>query len=173
MDTTTHAAMLMKEIIKNYTDKGSPVYACFLDATKAFDRVCHEKLFKLLIDKGISTQYVKILINWYATQQMCVRWGNSVSEPFSVENGVKQGGSLSPLLFAVYIDEFLVQTRRPGIGCQIAGRPANVLAYADDLVLLSPTRSGLQKIVSAAEQFAQSMDVKSGAELFQNHWGCI
>ena len=158
--STTHAALLLKEIAKHYTDKGSPVYACFLDASKAFDRVCHEKLFALLINRGIPTQYVKILINWYSTQQMCVRWGNSVSEAFHVKNGVKQGGSLSPLLFAIYINDFLVNTRKKGNGCHIAGMPANVLAYADDLVLISPTRSGLQRMITDAEEFAQRMDVQ-------------
>lgn len=162
--STTHAALLLKEIAKFYTDRGSPVYACFLDATKAFDRVCHEKLFALLVDKGISIQYVKVLINWYSTQQMCVRWGTSISDTFCVKNGVKQGGSLSPLLFAIYINEFLFNTRRNGIGCHVAGLPANVLAYADDLVLLSPTRGGLQRMVAGAQEFAHGMDVKFNAK---------
>ena len=93
--------------------------------------------------------------------------GNSVSDPFSVENGVKQAGSLSPLLFAVYISYFLEQTRQSGMGCHIAGIPANALAYTDDIVLLSPTRSVLQKMVSAAEQFALSNEHEYQIQRYQ------
>ena len=158
--STTQAALLLKEICKHYTDKGSPVYACFLDATKAFDRVCHDKLFTFLRDRGIPSQYVKILVNWYSSQQMCVRWGSSLSEAFSVKNGVKQGGCLSPLLFNVYLNDLLIQIRKLRTGCHLAGLPANVIAYADDVVLLSPTRQGLQTLVDTAQNFAQNMDIR-------------
>ena len=40
---------------------------------------------------------------WYAHQTMCVRWGSSVSSKFTVSNGVRQGGILSPFLFNIYI----------------------------------------------------------------------
>ena len=52
------------------------------------------------------TCFVKILYYWYSKQNMKVKWGNCLSSPFSVSNGVRQDGVLSPYLFAlVYIDE--------------------------------------------------------------------
>jgi len=70
--STTHATFVLKETINHYTKQGSPVYACFLDASKAFDRVCHSKLFKILSERGVPSPYLKLLIHWYRSQKMGV-----------------------------------------------------------------------------------------------------
>ena len=65
----------VKSIIKYYTGHNTPVYTCFLDASKAFDRVNHWTLFTKLIYSGISLLIVRILVFWYQTQQLCITWG--------------------------------------------------------------------------------------------------
>ena len=50
---------------------------------------------------------------------MCIRWGSAYSLPFSVSNGVKQGGILSPILFNVYMDDLSVSLNSSNIGRQI------------------------------------------------------
>ena len=75
---------------------------CFLDASKAFDRVSHTVLFKNYLN-GVPGYIVRILVFWYETQQMCVRWGSHVSDHIDVSNGVRQGVILFPYLFSVYI----------------------------------------------------------------------
>ena len=64
-----------------------------------------------------------------------MRWGDSFSESFNVSNGVRQGSVLSPLLFAVYLDELLVELSVSGVGCYWGSLFAGVFAYADDIVL--------------------------------------
>ena len=73
-----------------------------MDASKAFDRVNHWTLFKKVID--MPDVFVRLLVYWYRTQNACVRWGTACSEIFTVSNGVRQGGILSPLFFNVYMD---------------------------------------------------------------------
>ena len=60
------------------------------------------------------TLTARILVYWYTNQSMRVRWGNSVSAPFSVGNGVRQGGILSPALFNNLgnLDVYLVSCRQ-------------------------------------------------------------
>lgn len=158
--STTEATYVLKETVNYYTKLGSPVYACFLDATKAFDRVCHSKLFKILSERGVPSAYIKLLLSWYRNQKMGIKWSNCVSDSFSVENGVRQGGNLSPLLFNVYIDDLLCELQMSPVGCHVGGCAVNVLAYADDIVLLSPSRSGLEVLVRKSEQFAITRDIK-------------
>ena len=158
--STTHATFVIKEIVNYYTQRGSPVYACFLDASKAFDRVCHSKLFEILSKRNVPLAYIKLLTHWYTSQTMGVKWASSTSYQFPIANGVRQGGNLSPLLFSVYIDDLLHSLQSAPIGCHIGRRAVNVLAYADDIVLLSPSRAGLQKLVDMCETFALSRDIK-------------
>ena len=47
---------------------------------------------------------------------MYVKWGSTLSSKFQVTNGVRQGGILSPLLFAVYINELSELPHKSGIG---------------------------------------------------------
>ena len=157
--STTHATFALKEAVNHYTSQGSPVYACFLDASKAFDRVCHSKLFKLLAARGVPQPYLKLLLIWYRAQRMTVKWSNSMSVPFSVQNGVRQGSNLSPMLFSVYIDELLHVIQQSKTGCHIGQTAVNIIAYADDLVILSPTRTGLQRLVHMCESFALKQDI--------------
>ena len=84
------------------------MHAVFLDASKAFDRVLHSLLFTKLIKRNVPMCFVRLLRNWYKNQTMQVRWGNHLSDPFGVSNGVRQGGVLSPTLFAVYMNGYLL-----------------------------------------------------------------
>ena len=77
----------------------------FLDASKAFDRIDHWVLFDKLIARGVPHIVIRILMFWYQSQLMCVKWGHLTSTYFNVTNGVRQGSILSPKLFALNVDE--------------------------------------------------------------------
>jgi len=70
----------------------------FLDASKAFDRVLHMKLFEKLIQRKVPMCFVRLLKHWYKEQTMQTKWGKHFSEPFHVSIGVRQAGVLSILV---------------------------------------------------------------------------
>ena len=73
---------------------------------------------------------------------MSVQWNhNCHSSGFSVSNGVRQGGVLSPFLFAVYLDSLLKELSLSGVGCRWHWMFAGVVSFADDIVLLAPCPS--------------------------------
>jgi len=78
---------------------------------------------------------------------------------FNIANSVRQGGVLSPFLFRVYIRELINFVVKSIIGCYIAGVCVNLLAYADDIVLLSPSWHGLQKLLNVIEKAATAVDM--------------
>ena len=92
----------LKEAILKYPALNSNVYSCFLDASKAFVRVNHSKLFDTLVKRGVPHYYlIRIIRFWYTSQTMYVRWNNVMSSGFKVTIGVRQGGILSQYLFCV------------------------------------------------------------------------
>ena len=103
--STDFCIYTVKSVSKYYTQHHSPVYSCFLDASKAFDKINHFKLFRKLLDRKTPIVIVRILLFWYSKQTVCVKWGRCISDYFSISNGVRQGGILSPKLFSVYVDK--------------------------------------------------------------------
>ena len=95
----------LKELVLTYRSLNATMFMCFLDASKAFDRVNHAKLFDKLVQRGVPGYIVRILVYWYTFQKVSIRWGSTISADFTVGNGVRQGGILSPHLFNIYMDE--------------------------------------------------------------------
>ena len=89
--STTLCSATVKNIISCYTHNGSSVLGCFLDASKAFDLVDHDILFRILLERGLPSVIVRFLLSWYSTQKMQVCWGSCLSDSFLVSNGVRQG----------------------------------------------------------------------------------
>ena len=84
----------------------------------------------------------------YSNQTCYVRWKNVVSSGFHMGNGTRQGGVLSPLLFSIYIRDLLGAVTSSGVGCFIGDQCVNILAYADDMVLLAPSWHALQLLLN-------------------------
>ena len=69
---TDQCIYVLKEIIDLYRKLNGSVFVCFLDASKAFDRVNHTTLFKQLGARGVPGYILRILIYWYKNQDMCI-----------------------------------------------------------------------------------------------------
>ena len=82
------------------------MYGCFLDASKAFDKVHHGKLFSLLMSKCLHNVVVRFILNVYIRQPACIQWEGvkSQSRSFNTFNGDKQGGVISPIIFSINSD---------------------------------------------------------------------
>ena len=158
--STVLCTAILLETVSYFKERNSNVYSCLLDATKAFDRINHGKLFRLLLQRGMPPLIVRFLINCYGNQSISVSWNKHRSESFGCLNGVKQGGVLSPILFTVYIDELLMKLRSSGFGCYIDDTFVGALGYADDVTLMSPSIRGLKQMVHICETFAAEYNIK-------------
>ena len=152
--STDQCLFAFKQVVEYYTSSSSPVYICYMDASKAFDKVCHWNLFYKLTLRKIPPVIIRLLVYWYTMQTFRVRWGSKTSPAFRVTNGVRQGGILSPILFSVYTDDLSIQLSNSRIGCQMNGVMYNHFMYADDTVICAPCPSALQELLKICENHA-------------------
>ena len=95
----------------------------------------------------------------YTNQTLHVKWGGHDAPSFNVINGTKQGGILSPTLFAVYMDGLFDRLNSLNVGCRVGTHFAGALGYADDLNLLCPTLYGLRRMINVCEDYAREYDI--------------
>ena len=98
---------MVSETIQYYRSKDSNVYMTLLACSKAFDKIQHTKLFRILISRNISPAMIRLIMYSYIMSTSLLKWNNSVATPFKKSNGIKQGGIISTHLFALYIDPLL------------------------------------------------------------------
>jgi len=113
------------------------MYVTFLNASQVFDHLNHIVLLRKLLSAGVPMYLLRLIAFWYCNQFYHVRWGNALSVSFTVSNGVRQVGVLSPICFNFYMNELSVRLISAPIGCCFAGIVINHLMYADDLVVFA------------------------------------
>ena len=94
--STTLCILIYKEVVHHYLNCGSKINNCLLDASKAFDRVLYGTLFRVLLTKCVPMCFIRLVIDSYIRQKACVLWNSVKSRYFTMANGVKQGGVISP-----------------------------------------------------------------------------
>ena len=151
--STSTCTYVVKEVVQHYINNGSNVYACFLDATKAFDRVHFSRLFEVLVQRKVNPIDLRLMLDLYQQQRCRTRWKNSTSPYFDVSNGIRQGSVISPVLFCTYLDELLLDLEKHKMGCHVGNKFFGCMAYADDIVLLSPSVSGLRLMLGVCEKY--------------------
>ncbi len=149
----------VKQIAHHYMRNGTPVYACYMDASKAFDLVNHYTLLQKLCDRGVPSVIIRLLCFWFRNQTFQVRWGQTFSRHFSVLTSVRQGSVTSPYYFAVYLDNLSKQLTKSEVGCRIGGIVINHFCFADDVVLLTTSIAALKKMLKICENYAKEHDL--------------
>ena len=130
------------------------IYFCFIDYTKAFDCVDHNKQWKILKEMGIPDHFTCLLRNLYAGQEATVRTGHGTTDWFQIRKGVCQGCILSPCLFNLHA-EYIRQNARldeAQAGIKIARRSINNLRYLDDTILMAEREEELKSLLMKVKE---------------------
>ena len=153
--STTLCTLIYKEVVHHYLNSGSNVYSCLSDASKAFDRGHNGTLFKVLLTKCVPMSVIRLILDSYIRQKSCVLWNNVKSRYFTMSNGVKQGGVISPIFFSLSIDPLL---DRLYVWFWLSYKSVYMgdLSYADDITIMCPSIGGLNEMLKICHNFTQS-----------------
>ena len=138
------------------------IYFCFIDYSKDLDSVDHNKLLKILQEKGILDHLTCLLRNLCACQDATVRTGHGTTDWFQIGKGVCQGCILSPCLFDLYA-EYII--RNAGLdetqaGIKIVGGNINNLRYTDDTTLMAESEAKLNGLLMKVKEESEKVGLK-------------
>ena len=137
-------------IIEKVREFHKNIYFCFIDYSKAFDCVDHNKLWKILKEMGIPDHVTCLLRNLYAGQEATVRTRHGTTDGFQIEKGVCQGYMLPPCLFNLYAEYIMWNARldEAQAGIKIVGRNINNHSY--DTLMIPPLWQKAKKKLRAS-----------------------
>ncbi|MEW8547636.1 MAG: reverse transcriptase family protein, partial [Candidatus Thiodiazotropha sp.] len=136
-------------IIETRKLKRQSTFAAFIDFKKAYDGIDRNILFSKLNEIGVTGKMYKVLSSIYENIKCCVKINGFNTDWFSVNCGLKQGCSLSPILFNFYINDLITELSQLDLGVNIGRDKVCILVYADDVVLLAETEEELQCLLDS------------------------
>ena len=156
--------------------KSKPLFCCFVDFRKAYDKVRRDLLLQRLAELGVHGSMLQAITQMYWEAPLVPKLGPTLGPEIASTCGVKQGDPLSPLLFGLFIDEFeaWLRDRLPGAGIQLGDMLLQMLLYADDMALLAANPETLQRQLNLLHEFcvAKGMEVnvaKTEIVVFRHH----
>lgn len=136
-------------------NNGNQTDAIFMDFSKAFDKVSHQKLLFKLDKIFRNNQLLKWILAYLSDREQFVNFKNSSSCRLTVSSGVPQGSVLGPILFLVYINDI------------VDNIPVKMKLFADDCVIYSEISSmsdqfllndALQKVITWCDQWQMAVN---------------
>ena len=152
--STTDHIFSLKCIIDLLRAQKKKIFCSFIDFSKAFDSVWRVGLWRKILESNINGRFFTVIKNMYANIKSCISINNEKSNFFGCHRGVRQGENLSPVLFALYLndlEDYLFQKRNPGVTIDINNEECVmvltliILMYADDTIILAENADSLQK----------------------------
>ena len=153
----TMCSLIITEAISEARATKSPLASASEDARKAFDVVDHNLMKMKLFFSDVPKKLWRLIDDLYTGGTEQVRYKGTLSTPYTISQGVKQGGVDSPTLYKTYIFSMLNHLEEKGLGLHIGPIYLGSPTCADDVELLSDDSSGreLQMMLSATKQYSE------------------
>ena len=160
---TREGLFCFNTIAQKHVEVDQDLYTCFIDYSKAFDRIHHATLIECLEKIGMDGKDIRIITNLYWHQKAAIKIENELSPFTSIRRGVRQGCVLSPYLFNIYT-EFIFREVEELEGISINGININNLRYVDDTALFASDEEKLQKLVDVVKECSSQAGLDMNAK---------
>lgn len=155
--STLNAIHTIEQIIQKTREHNREMHIIFIDFKSAFDTVKRRKMLEELEILGIPKKLRDLLEMCLTNTKAKVRFQGTTTESFSVNNGVKQGDSISPTLFNLILEGII---RRTNLNKDIITNRTQIIAYADDLTIITYSKKELGKAIEKLDLEARKFGLQ-------------
>lgn len=143
------------EVFQDARESRKTLYCLYLDWGNAFNSIDHDVLWRAMSLSGFQDQDIRLVAELYRESTFGVENSFGTTAPLPVRCRVKQGDLISPTVFCLTMNVLLRRLAAIGQGyVHSSGMEYNVLAFADDLCLLSDSADKMQLLVDEVAKFA-------------------
>ena len=152
---TIDAAFILRQIFDQGKKANKKYVVAFLDVRKAYDRVWSKGLWMKLEELGFGGRFLRILKELYKDSGARVRVGNNETDLIYMEEGLRQGCSLSPMLFAIYLKGLGDELVASGLGVKMGNTNIPGLFFADDMAIIGENDIQLQELLNITGRYGR------------------
>ena len=161
---TRDGIFLLRNISERMAEHQKDLFLCFIDYSKAFDRVNHAKMMEVLTLAGVADHERRLIAELYWNQTAKVRTDAETTDEINILRGVRQGCILSPSLFNLYSEFLLQEALGEKKGISLNGENITNVRYADDTVILAETPEDLQLMLDGISESCKTYGMAMNAK---------
>jgi len=128
----------------------------FIDFKTVYDKVNRNQLYKAMLELGIPPKLVRLTQATVEGTTAKVKIKNELSESFHIRNGLRQGDALACILFNITLEKTIHKANISQRG-NIFYKSVQILAYANDIDIISRSLKSLQEVTIALDRAARMM----------------
>ncbi|KRZ08461.1 Retrovirus-related Pol polyprotein from type-1 retrotransposable element [Trichinella zimbabwensis] len=148
-------------IIKEAHKFGTELNIVSVDLAKAFDTVNHSSIDRALRMQGLDSESRELIKEMVTGSTTVIKGdGGALSNKIEINQGVRQGDPIFPLLFNSVMDELIERLEQSGVGFKIGNTEVVTLAFADDIILVSSSHRGMERLLSITHDFVNERGLK-------------
>ena len=162
--STTDCVFAILAVIREARRQHRSISIAFCDLAKAYDSICRELLYTKLSRIGFGGRVLSLIRSMYFNDNVQLTLPTRLSAPLWFTKGVKQGCTLSPMLFALYVAGLGNALHNSRLGYQLGSVVLTALFFADDLVLIAGSpKWAMDRLLEIVAQFCKDMYMKLAA----------
>lgn len=158
--STVDAIFILRQIIEKSIEYNKPAFLCFVDLTQAFDRVKLRDVINILQENNINKKIIQIVMDLNTNNYTRIMSDGTTTREVPVSTGIRQGDSLSPILFNLILDQIVNKVKTIGKGYKMGQKEIKILCYADDTVLIAENEEDLQRMLHKFNQTAEEYNMQ-------------
>ena len=151
---TSDHTFVLHSLIELLKKRKQKLFCAFIDFSQAFDSIWRVGLWRKLLVNGVDGKFFRLVSNMYKNIKSCVKNNGETSAFFASQCGVRQGENLSPVLFAMYLNDlesYLLSGGVETLDLELSTQEMTdnlrllLLLYADDTAIFSNNKENFQK----------------------------
>ena len=154
------SAFILNSVLWKTSAQQKKVNLAFLDLQKAYDSIQRDTLWKILADKGFGGAFLESLKSLYKGDYVVSDVNGIPTKPCYLGRGLRQGCSLSPLLFALYVADMSMELHLSNLGVKMHRVCISCLFFADDIVLIARDADGLRALRDIVQRHCRELGMK-------------
>lgn len=162
--STIDAVFILRQMIEKSIEFQKPLFLCFVDLKKAFDRVRIADIIDILQEHRTPVNYINVIKELNKNNRTQIKTSQGLTEQGPILTGIRQGDCLSPFLFNLIMDRIINDVKKVCGGYRMGLRSIKILCYADDVILIADNEDDLQRLLYRFQTTAEKLNMQISLE---------